>query len=216
MTAMRNRYELNQSQFKELIGNLNWKKFSERIQTQLTQNTMLTLEQKQLMEVNAIVSLLLSHQFDAARALWRKIKGENKHSALRGIGVYFNLKDKKFEEALNLLQDEQDMYSVFLRSQILIADKKPIEALVNLTQNFEEDLVACAGYCNLLLRTAVSFELPIAQVQKLVTAIENSEMTKIDSTVVMNLSKYLEQKDMKQQAVAILKKAFMVNRDTKL
>ena len=49
----------------------------------------------------------------------------------------------------------------------------------------------------MLLRTAVSFELPIAQVQKLVTAIENSEMTKIDSTVVMNLSKYLEQKDMK-------------------
>ena len=55
------------------------------------------------MEVNAIVSLLLSHQFDAARALWRKIRGENKHSALRGIGVYFNLKDKKYEEAMNLL-----------------------------------------------------------------------------------------------------------------
>ena len=85
------------------------------------------------MEVNAIVSLLLSHQFDAARALWRKIRSENKHSALRGIGVYFNLKDKKFEEAMNLLQNEEDMYSVFLRSQILLADKKPIEALVNLT-----------------------------------------------------------------------------------
>ena len=77
-------------------------------------------------------------------------------------------------------------------------------------------MVACAGYCNLLLRTAISFELPIEKVQKLVTAIENSEMTKVDPTVVMTLSKYLEQKDMKQQAVAILKKAFMVNRDTKL
>jgi hypothetical protein len=32
MTAMRNRYELNSTQFKELIGNLNWKRFSERIQ----------------------------------------------------------------------------------------------------------------------------------------------------------------------------------------
>lgn len=31
MTAMRNRYNLNQAQFKELIGNLNWKRFSERI-----------------------------------------------------------------------------------------------------------------------------------------------------------------------------------------
>ena len=77
-------------------------------------------------------------------------------------------------------------------------------------------MVACAGYCNLLLRTAISFELPIEKVQKLVTAIENSEMTKVDPTVVMTLSKYLEQKDMKQQAVAILKKAFMVNRDKKL
>ena len=41
-------------------------------------------------------------------------------------------------------------------------------------------------------------------------------MTKIDVTVIMTLSKYLEQKDRKQQAVAILKKAFIVNRDTKL
>ena len=71
------------------------------------------------MEVNAIVSLLLSHQFDVARALWKKIKAANKHSALRGIGVYFHLKDKKFDDALKVLQDEQDMYSIFLRSQIL-------------------------------------------------------------------------------------------------
>lgn len=32
MTCMRNRYELNEALFKDLIGNLNWKKFSERIQ----------------------------------------------------------------------------------------------------------------------------------------------------------------------------------------
>ena len=82
MTAMRNRYNLNEAQFKGLIGNLNWKKFSERIQAQLAQNTLLTHEQKSLMEVNAIVSLLLSHQFDAARTLWRKIRAENKHAAL--------------------------------------------------------------------------------------------------------------------------------------
>ena len=61
MTAMRDRFDLNAGQFKELIGNLNWKKFSERIQTQLDENKLLTSEQKQLMEVNAIVSLTLSH-----------------------------------------------------------------------------------------------------------------------------------------------------------
>lgn len=31
MTALHNRFELNANQFKELIGNLNWKRFSERI-----------------------------------------------------------------------------------------------------------------------------------------------------------------------------------------
>jgi hypothetical protein len=35
MTALHNRYELNSAQFKELIGNLNWKRFAERIQAQL-------------------------------------------------------------------------------------------------------------------------------------------------------------------------------------
>lgn len=116
MTALRNRFELNAEQFKELIGNLNWKRFSERIQAQLESNANLTLEQKQLMEVNAIVSLVLSHQFDQARSMWRKIKGDNKHSALKGIGVYFLLKDKKFEEAMNLLNNDQDIQAVFLRA----------------------------------------------------------------------------------------------------
>lgn len=68
------------------------------------------------MEINAIVSLVLSHQFDQARSMWRKIKGDNNHSALKGIGVYFLLKEKKFEEALNLLSSEQDVYMVFLRA----------------------------------------------------------------------------------------------------
>ncbi len=111
------------------------------------------------MEINAIVSLLLSHQFDAARAMMRKIKTENKHSAIKGISVYFHLKDKKFEEALSILKDEQDIFSVFLRSQILLSSKKPKEALVNLVENFDSSLVPCAGYCNLLLKSSMSFEL---------------------------------------------------------
>jgi len=44
MTAMKDRYELNASLFKDLIGNLNWKKFSERIQLSLEQNSLLTRE----------------------------------------------------------------------------------------------------------------------------------------------------------------------------
>ena len=55
---------------------------------------------------------------------------------MKGIGVYFHMKDSKYEEALNLLQGEQDMFSVFLCSQILMADKKPRDALVNLVENY--------------------------------------------------------------------------------
>ena len=46
MTALKNRYALNEKQFKELIGSLNWKRFSERIQAQLDSNSLLTLEQR--------------------------------------------------------------------------------------------------------------------------------------------------------------------------
>ena len=61
MNAMRGSYELDKGLYKEMIGNLNWKKFSDRIQNQLISNVQLTIEQQQLMEVNSIVALLISH-----------------------------------------------------------------------------------------------------------------------------------------------------------
>lgn len=61
MNALRGNFVVNENQFKELIGHLNWKKFSDRIQEQLASNQNLTKEQKQLMEVNAVVALLKSH-----------------------------------------------------------------------------------------------------------------------------------------------------------
>lgn len=61
MNALRGSYQVDEGQFKELIGNLNWKKFAERIQEQLQSNALLTEQQKQLMEVNAVVSLMRSH-----------------------------------------------------------------------------------------------------------------------------------------------------------
>lgn len=60
INALSQTYELDQELFKDLIGHLNWKKFSERMQEQLKSNTNLTFEQRQLIEVNQIVALLLS------------------------------------------------------------------------------------------------------------------------------------------------------------
>jgi hypothetical protein len=62
--ALSQTYELDEDLFKDLIGHLNWKKFSERMQEQLKANTNLTFEQRQLIEVNQIVALLRSLQVD--------------------------------------------------------------------------------------------------------------------------------------------------------
>jgi len=51
------------------------------------------------------------------------------------------------------------MFAVFLRSQILLSNKKPKEALVNLVENFDGALVSNAGYCNLLIKSALSLGL---------------------------------------------------------
>jgi len=64
INAMKETYELDMQLFKDQIGNLNWRKFSERIQDQLAKNVNLTVTQKTLMEVNGVVALLKSHQFD--------------------------------------------------------------------------------------------------------------------------------------------------------
>ena len=66
MNVLRGNYEVDENQFKELIGHLNWKKFAERIQEQLNSNLNLTREQKAMMEVNAVVALMRSHQYDHA------------------------------------------------------------------------------------------------------------------------------------------------------
>lgn len=90
---------------KELIGNLNWHKFSDRIANQLQTNQNLTREQKRLMQVNLIVALIRCNRFEEARKEWEKVRAQNDHHALKGIGAYFSLKSKKYEEALNLVKD---------------------------------------------------------------------------------------------------------------
>lgn len=99
MNALRGTFSVNELQFKELIGHMNWKKFSDRIQEQLATNQNLTKEQKQLMEVNAIIALMRSHQFDKAQNAIKKA-GLDCHPAITGLRVYFLMKDKKYEEAL--------------------------------------------------------------------------------------------------------------------
>lgn len=135
--------------------------------------------------------------------MWRRIRADNKHAALKGIGVYFNLKEKKFDDAFNLLIEDRDIYSVFLRAQILMADKKPRDALLLLLANFESGLLACAGYTNFLLNSAISFELPLNNTIGLVDAIKNHG-SNADPSVLLTASFYLEQQGKPEVAVELL------------
>jgi len=73
------------------------------------------------MEVNQIVALLQALQFDQAREQWTLLSKANTHAGMRGIGAYFYLKDKNYTKALSLIENSFDKYSIFLRSQILLA-----------------------------------------------------------------------------------------------
>ena len=74
INALSEVFELNTATFKEVIGSLNWKKFAERIKTQLKENLNLTQNQRNTMQLNAILSLIKANTFDEAKALLEKTK----------------------------------------------------------------------------------------------------------------------------------------------
>jgi hypothetical protein len=49
INALSDLFDLNNTVFKEVIGSLNWKKFAERIKTQLKENQNLTQNQRDSM-----------------------------------------------------------------------------------------------------------------------------------------------------------------------
>lgn len=145
---------IDRTYFKEIFGNLNWNKFAERISQQLTTNTNLTAEQRRLMQVNLIVALIRSNQFDQARKEWEKASSSSTadKSLLSGISIYFALKDKKFDEALQSVKDAKDSYSIFLRAQILIAKKDSKSAFELLAANLNEQLASNDDYLIFLVK----------------------------------------------------------------
>ena len=124
---------LDKDHFKDLIGNLNWNKFAERIASQLQTNQNLTAEQKRLIEVNLVVALIKSNQIDQARKEWQKLSKKNDHPSLKGIGAFFAMRDKKWEEALASVTGK-DSYSTFLRAQIYIAKSKIEDCFIYFNQ----------------------------------------------------------------------------------
>jgi hypothetical protein len=75
------------------------------------------------MSVNLIVALIHSNQLEQAKKEWEKFRGSSSSTTFDGIGAFFALKDKKFDEALTLVKGN-DAYSIFLRAQIHLANKQ--------------------------------------------------------------------------------------------
>ena len=130
--AQEGNYEhIDREHFKELIGNLNWNKFAERIANQLSTNMNLTAEQKKLMQVNLVVALIRSNQHEQALKEADKISKE--HNAWSGIKAYFLIKDRKYDEALQVIKaNKNDSYTVFLRAQIYLAKSNYFNVLTYL------------------------------------------------------------------------------------
>mmetsp|Transcript_4406 Transcript_4406/g.7481 ORF Transcript_4406/g.7481 Transcript_4406/m.7481 type:complete len:217 (-) Transcript_4406:771-1421(-) len=154
-------YALDAQAQKETIGSLNWKKFAERIQTQLAENQSLTKNQRRTMKINSIISLIKSNSFDEANkqllACMKadEFRGEEKLMAtLRNIQIYLQVKDKKYAEALAILEKNSKVASltlaeVFMKTQLHLflkdyssALKALIEHLPNLkAQSRERSMV---------------------------------------------------------------------------
>ena len=62
-------FEINSQTLKDVIGSLNWKKFAERIKTQLKENDFLTQNQRTSMQFNCIISLIKSNNIEEAKAM---------------------------------------------------------------------------------------------------------------------------------------------------
>ena len=70
------------------------------------------------MQVNLVVALIRSNQFEQAKKEWETaVKQGNDHYALKGIGAFFALREKKYDEALGQVKKgAEDTYSIFLRA----------------------------------------------------------------------------------------------------
>ena len=102
-------FQLNTQTFKDVIGSLNWKKFAERIKTQLKENEFLTQNQRSSMQFNAIISFIKSNNLEEAKALLNEsvsmpqFKSESYQSSLASVQAYLHIKEKKYQEALDCL-----------------------------------------------------------------------------------------------------------------
>ena len=87
------------------------------------------------MQFNAIISLIKSNSFEEAKNMLEKSKkqtqfqNEEDQTMMKSIEVYFLTKDKKYQDALDLLPEATDAQSAFLRAHLFLSLKKQKECV---------------------------------------------------------------------------------------
>ena len=206
---------IDRAYFKELIGNLNWNKFSERISQQLTSNQNITAEQRRLMQVNLVVALIRSNKFEEAKKELERLQksGGNESLALKGISAFFALKEKKFEEALALITSKsKDSYSIFLRAQIYLAKKDSKSAFEVLAQNVTDQLALNDDYLIFLLKQAVHHKINPEIIQSLIKTLLQSKNPKKNKDILLTIADFSPL----QSALEILKSLYEHHASDKL
>jgi len=75
-----------------------------------------------------------------------------------GLKVFFLLKDKKYTEALALLKDREEYFSVFLRVNIHMQQRQPVLAMDALLSNLSQwkPSEIPEGYIQMLIKSSLN------------------------------------------------------------
>ena len=114
-----------------------------------------------MMQVNLVVALIRSNQIEQAKKEWERFISSQdgaKSAALKGIGAFFSLKDKKYDEAFVQAKGD-DAYSIFLRAQILLAKKDAKSAFELLSSSLNNQLLSNDDYLIFLLRSSINHKI---------------------------------------------------------
>lgn len=112
-----------------------------------------------------------------------------------------------------MISERKDKYSVFLRSQILLAMKQPVDAMRNLVTILDDpEVVKNEGFIFFLLRTckkqAVHHE-SLELLTRTILQVFDAAPQSVPPAVVLSICEDLQ----KEQACLVLKKLYAVNSD---
>ena len=91
-----------------------------------------------------------------------------------------------------MLGSAKDINLVFLRSQVLLAAKKPKEAFCNLASHFEPSLVTNTGYLKFILKSAIAYSIPLQPTMVSVVDATLQKAQSVNSNIVIMLADYLD------------------------